>query len=91
MSGDLDPHRRLICAPQPQKVVSDAAVRRQPLQQRAARQGIDEPFDVEGSDVLLGRIVAVAEDQLEMRVRGDGGGAVGTERADVDALVKRVE
>src|SRR6185503_9441463 len=52
---------------------------------------IDEAIGVEGADVAFGRIAVVAEDQLEVGVGRDGGGAVGRQRADVDAFVYRLE
>ena len=88
---ELDPDGVAVGAPQAQQVVVHGAVRREPLDERDARLGIDEAIDVEGPDVLFGRVARIAKNQLQMGVGGDRRRTVGADGADVHALVDRLE
>ncbi len=59
---------RPVGAPQPQQVVGDRAVAREPLDERLARLRIDEPLQLERAHVLLRRFRRVAEHQLQVRI-----------------------
>ena len=70
--GDLDPHRRAVDAPHAQQVVGDGAVRRQPVDENGPGGCLRETRRSERFDVVFRRVGGVAEDQFEMRVRGNG-------------------
>ena len=87
--GQLHPHGAVVGASQAQQVVGDRAVRCESLEQRLAGLRIDESIAIERADVGFGHVARVSEDQLEMRIGGDGRCAVGGERSDVHALLNR--
>src|SRR5262249_30270265 len=56
-----------------------------------ARVGTDDGMGIDRPQFRLGGGGGVAEDQVERGIRGDGGGGLGADRADVDAFVNRLE
>ena len=88
---DLDPHRRFVRAPEPQKIVGDGAVPLQTADETLARLRIDEVRDLERPHVVLGRFHTEAEHQFEMGIRGERLALIAVDRADVHALVHRLE
>ncbi len=89
--GELDPHGAVVGAPQPQQVVGDRPVGGEPLEQGDASLRIDEAVAVERPHVAFDGFAGVAEDQLEVWIRGDRGCGIGPERPDVDAFMDAVE
>ena len=87
----LDPHERAIGATQPQQVIGDRAVAPQPLEKQLTRLRIDEEIDLEGSDLIAGRVGGEAEHQLEERVGEKRRAAARVHQSDVDAFVHGLE
>ena len=88
---ELDPDGVAVGAAQTQQIVVDGSIRRQPLEKAGARMRVDEAIEIERAHVLFGGVARVPEDQLEMRIGGDRRRRTGTDRADVDALMDRLE
>jgi hypothetical protein len=61
------------------------------MQELGARLVVDEPIRVERLDVPIGHVLAPAEDQPQMRIRGERGRSVQLNEADVDALAESFE
>ena len=91
MRRDLHPDGRPIRAAQTQQVIGDRAVALKPLDESVARLRIDEPLELERPHVLLRRLRRVAEHQFQKRVGREGQRRGVRERADVHALVHRLE
>ena len=58
---------------------------------RRARLWIDEPPDVQRTDLGFGNLARVPEDQLQMQVGRDGGCALGIEGPDIHAFTDSFE
>ena len=85
--GDFHPHRRLVGAPQTQKVVAHRPVALEAAEEAIARLRIHEVLELERPHVGLSGFDAEAEHELEMGVRGQRLARRAVERADVDAFV----
>ena len=81
--GELDPDWGVVRAAQSQQVVGHRSVCRQAFDECDARLRVDEPRTIEWTDGRFGHLVRVPEDQLQMRIGGDGRGVLGTEGPDI--------
>jgi len=89
--GHLHPDRIAVGAFQAKQIVGDGAVGGQPLDERRARLRIEKPVGVERPDRGLGHFIAVAENQLEVRIGGERLRRIAGQRADVNTFVHRLE
>ena len=62
-----------------------------PFDERVARLLIDEPIPIERTHLCIGRLAAVAKNQFEVRISGDGGRRIGTDDPDVRADLNALE
>ena len=91
MSGDFDPHRVAVRTAQAEQVISHRAIDCQSLEQCYPRLRIDKAVAVKGTDLALCLFARVAEDQLEMRIRGNRGRRLEPDRSDVHAFMNGFE
>src|SRR5690349_2034153 len=89
--GDFDPDGRAVDATNANQVIGDAAVAIEQLDEILARLRIDEARGLEGLHQRFDRIGRIAEDGLEMRIGRESTRAIGTERANVNALFNACE
>src|SRR5262249_10192184 len=83
----LYPDRRAVCPAKTREIVADRSIARELPEQRRASLWIDEPIPIEGTYVRFGRLAGVAEHELQVRIRGESGRAVGTDGSDVNPFV----
>ena len=91
MCRDFRPHRRAVGPPEPEEVIGERLVAREPVGEGTSGLNVHELVLVEGAHVLDGCFTGISEHQLEVRIREQRFGAVAAEEADIDPFVDRFE
>src|SRR4051812_28040389 len=91
MRGELDPAGAAVRPLQLDEILGDGAIGRQPLQKRLAGLRVIEPRGIERTHIRFRGLRTVAEDEFEVRVRGERARSRRADEANVDALVYGVE
>ncbi len=91
MRRDLDPHRGSVGTSQPQEVIGDRMIAREPLDERVARLQIDEAFRIEWTDLFDRSLGHEAEYELQERVGRERARRLRRDEADVNAFVNGLE
>lgn len=75
VDGDFGPEGAAVGSPQPEQHVGGGAIVGQAVEQGLPCAGVDEAVGVEGPDVGVGRLLRVAEGELEVAVGRERGAA----------------